>query len=438
MDIFELFPSAISIWTNEAFVQLWGTVVTWFNELLTSFIAMPIEKKIGQILGIIVTIGCIVIAQLPKRSQILTAQAFLNVVSAVNLLLVSDGMSGLTASLPCFVAVVHCSVNVIRERKSKKFSSFEDFLKRMSEYDINKRMVETLIKSGAFDNLGVYRSKLLQSYEHLINVLTEKNRNNISGQLDMFSMPSADNSLVDSPEFEYPDIPEYSLKELLMLEKESSGMYFSGHPIESYKNHSTHLGLGDLSLLLKEEELADRKPIKIAAMITSVTVKNTRKNEKMAFVTVEDRFGEVECILFSTQYTKFMHHLRVDTAIMVEGVVSIRDDETPRIVVSNIDELTENSRFIVPQKTISKPTNNQPVAKIEGIPQKIYLKVPSMESKECRKIINLVDIFPGTTKVIFYNSENGKYVSYSNGILLSEVIVSELCELLGKENVVIK
>ena len=128
MDIFELFPSAISIWTNEAFVQLWGTVVTWFNELLTSFIAMPIEKKIGQILGIIVTIGCIVIAQLPKRSQILTAQAFLNVVSAVNLLLVSDGMSGLTASLPCFVAVVHCSVNVIRERKNSLSPLWEKIL----------------------------------------------------------------------------------------------------------------------------------------------------------------------------------------------------------------------------------------------------------------------------------------------------------------------
>ena len=223
-----------------------------------------------------------------------------------------------------------------------------------------------------------------------------------------------------------------------MLEKESSGMYFSGHPIESYKEHAKYLGLGDLSLLLKEEELSDRKPIKIAAMISSVTVKNTRKNEKMAFVTVEDRFGEVECILFSTQYTRFMHHLRVDAAIMVDGVISIRDDEAPRIVVSSIYELTENSWFVAPQKATGQAVDNQTTAKTEGTPQKIYLKVPNMECKECRKIVNLVDIFPGTTKVIFYNSENGKYVSYSNGILLSDVIVSELYELLGKENVVIK
>ena len=327
--------------------------------------------------------------------------------------------------------------NVINERKTKRFSSFEDFLKRMSEYDINKRMVETLIKSGAFDNLGIYRSKLLHSYEHLINVLSEKNRNNISGQLDMFSMISEDSIPVNAPEFEYPDIPEFSLKELLMLEKESSGMYFSGHPIESYKDHAKYLGLSDLSSVLKEEMLVDRKPIKISAMITSVTLKNTRKNERMAFVTVEDRFGEIECILFSTQYSRLMHHLRVDTAVMVDGVLSVRDDETPRIIVSSIEELTENSRFVAPQKQVV-PQEEKAPAKNTGTPQKIYLKVPNMECKECRKIINLVDIFPGTVKVIFYSSATGKYVSYSNGILLSEAVVSELYEILGKDNVVIK
>ncbi len=328
--------------------------------------------------------------------------------------------------------------NVIRERKTKKFSSFEDFLKRMSEYDINKRMVETLIKSGSFDNLGIYRSKLLHSYEHLIEILAEKNRNNISGQLDMFSMPIEGASLVSAPEFEYPDIPEFSLKELLMLEKESSGMYFSGHPIESYKEHAKHLGLSDLSAVLREDSLVDRKPIKIAAMITSVTVKTTRKNEKMAFITVEDRFGEAECILFSAQYSRLMHHLRVDTAVMIDGVISVRDDDTPRIVVSNIEELTENSRFVIPEKQVVPTEEKANPIKNTGNPQKIYLKVPDMECKECRKIINLVDIFPGTTKVIFYSSATEKYVSYSNGISLSDTVMTELYQLLGKENVVVK
>ena len=335
--------------------------------------------------------------------------------------------------------------NVMTERRGKPFKSFEDFLKRMTEYDINKRMVETLIKSGAFDKLGVYRSQLLNSYENLINTLAEKNRNNISGQLDMFSLPLDGNQASIEPEFKYPNIQEFSLKELLMLEKESSGMYFSGHPIESYKKHSDYLKLSNLSILHNAEELTDKKTVRIAAMVSTITVKDQRNNEKnkMAFINVEDRFGEIECILFADKYSKFMHHLRIDAPLMIEGYISIRDDEAPKIIVSNIDELIENSKFIEPQ--IKMPTNaevknesRQPQSNLSASTQKIYLKVPDMECEKYLKVLNLVDIFEGVTKVIFYNSATQKYISYSNGLTLSSFVLNELYSILGKENVVIK
>ncbi len=169
----------------------------------------------------------------------------------------------------------------------------------------------------------------------------------------------------------------------------------------------------------------------------SVSVKTTRKNEKMAFISVEDRFGEIECILFSTQYSKYMHHLRVDTAVMIDGVLSIRDDDSPRIVVSHIEELIENDKFTVPDKNPPKEekADNK---KITGIPQKIYLKVPDMECKKYLKALNLIDIFSGTTKVIFYDSSTAKYIAYSNGIGVTPTILKELCEILEEENVVLK
>ncbi len=128
MDIIELLPYSINISIGDTFVQLWSIIANWFTGLLTNFLALPVHEKIGQVLGIIVTVGCILIAQLPKRSQILLAQAFLNIVSAANLLLVSDGLSGLTASLPCFVAVIHCSVNVIREKFGSRSPLWEKIL----------------------------------------------------------------------------------------------------------------------------------------------------------------------------------------------------------------------------------------------------------------------------------------------------------------------
>lgn len=328
--------------------------------------------------------------------------------------------------------------NIISERCNRPFTSFEDFLDRMSKSDINKRMIETLIKVGAFDNLGVYRSQLLNSYEHLIAVQSEKSRNNIDGQLDMFSSIDINNSSVGaSLSFEYPKIDEFSLKELLMLEKESSGMYFSGHPIESYDKHISHLALDNIRSICSEENLKDRKSVRIAGIVTSLTVKNTRNNDKMAFVSVEDRFSEIECIVFSSQYSKYAHNLRLGAALIISGVMSIKDDDIPRIVVSNIEELIENKNFVIEKKS-EKAQQVKEDKKESTISSKIYLKVSDLKCKEYQKALNVVDIFDGNTKVIFFDASCSKYIAYSNGVDASQFVVNELKRILGKDNVVLK
>ncbi len=339
---------------------------------------------------------------------------------------------------------------ILRERASSPFHDFEDFARRMAPYDINKRMVEALIKAGAFDRLGVYRSQLLASYETLIETIQQKDRNNIAGQLDMFSAIPEAQSI--SPRFEYPSIPDFTLREKLLLEREASGMYFSGHLIESYELHCKHLEASSISEIMGSDSLREKEAVCVAGIVSSVTVKTTRKNEKMAFFTVEDRYGDIECIAFPSQYRRLSHHLRMEAPLFIRGNISARDgdEEAPRILVSEITELMENAQF----QRIDLSTTTSEMKKHEGresqkketpeltedgrLPTKLFLRVPNLQCEVYLKAKNLVEIFDGSLSVIFYDSSSATYVPHSTGLGLSDFVLQELVTLLGKENVVMK
>lgn len=331
--------------------------------------------------------------------------------------------------------------NILSERAHGAFSDFEDFVRRMAPYDINKRMVEALIKSGAFDRLGVYRSRLLASYEHLIDVVQEKNRNNLAGQLDMFSALSAGSDVV--PKFTYPALPDFALRDKLLLEKECSGMYFSGHLIDSYSEMVEYLKPDSMASLAESEENDNKKPARVAGIVSGITQKTTRKNEKMVFLRMEDRYGEIECLVFPRQYTQYAHLLRLDAAICVDGNLSVREDEPPKILVSEIRPLLENGTFVPtpkfdpkpkPQAQLKSSVSPSPKAPIS----KIYLRVPDLECVAFRKAKNLVEIFEGGVRVIFYDASTSSYVQTSLGIDASPFVLSELRRVLGDDNVVPK
>ena len=331
---------------------------------------------------------------------------------------------------------------IIRERAHGDFDDFEDFVRRMSHCDLNKRMVESIIKSGAFDMLGAYRSQLLSSYEVLIDTIQQKDKNNIVGQLDMFS--SVVNNDAPTPKFDYPDIRDFSLREKLMLERECSGMYFSGHLIDSYSKQIGHLNASSIAELLNSENISDKVQTSVAGIITAITPKLTKKNDRMAFFTVEDRYGEIECIAFPSQYEKYSHYLRLENPIFIEGTFSIKDeDEQPKIIVNSIIELIENSQFDnISQKDVSKKQNvskkaETPLINDKNI-SKVYLRVSDMKSVKYLKAKNIVDIFEGQICVCFYDSSTAKYTTYESGIDCTSFVVKELVEILGKDNVVLK
>lgn len=334
--------------------------------------------------------------------------------------------------------------SIMRERVGQPFLDFEDFVKRMAGYDLNKRMVEALIKSGAFDRLGVYRSRLLASFEELIETIQNKDRNNIAGQLDMFSMMPEMQST--SLRFSYPEIEDFSIKEKLLLEKECSGMYFSGHLLDSYEKHVKSLTAMNIAQILGEEYRQEKQEVAVCGIVSSVTVKTTRKNEKMAFFTIEDRYAQIECLAFPSQYRAIAHHLRTEAPLFVKGNLSVRDGEENdiKILVSNVIELTENRKFeerakeLAVQSSKKEASEIQPNPTVKTSPTKVFLRVPDRESLAYQKAKNLVDIFEGSLPVIFYDTAQRSYLPYSHGLDATEFVIGELIALLGKENVVLR
>lgn len=321
------------------------------------------------------------------------------------------------------------AAQIVAERRREPFTSFENFVERMKHADLNKRQVETLIKAGAFDSLGVYRSRLLASYETIIDTANDAGRGNIEGQLDMFS--TAPVGVLQSKAFEYPDIPEFSPRELLMLEKECSGLYFTGHLLDGYSAHIASLpvvSLADLTDEEREDEFPDKMRISAAGMISSVSVKNTRSGDRMAFFELEDKFGKIECVAFSKQYARMSHLIHIDCAVSVTGTVSRREDEV-KLLVNDMEELIENAKFL--PKEPPKPVVEKPSA--EG---KLYLRVPDFSGAPFKKAINLIDLFEGGTQVVFYDCEKKTYSAYGKRFLVSAFTLSELKSLLGEENVV--
>lgn len=330
---------------------------------------------------------------------------------------------------------------IVAERLHGAFASLEDFISRMSGNDLNKRQIEALIKAGAFDGLGAYRSQMLTSYEKMIDIAQQKARSNVQGQMDMFA---AHTDAV--PTFSYPNIQEYAKRDLLLLEKEASGMCFSGHLLDDYSACAESLHAQQITQLLSGEDgetaYADKARVSVVGVITDVTLKSTRKEERMAFFTVEDRFAGIECLLFPKLYTQYAHLIHTDSPVYVEGNLSLREEEDPKLLVSTVSALVDNRSFgpadmpakqkVPVQKAPADTGTGKPFVR----PSRLYLRVPDMEGELFRKARNLVDIFEGNVPVIFYDASDKKYHAYSVFADADAFVVGELKKLLGDGNVI--
>ncbi|MBO5023932.1 MAG: DNA polymerase III subunit alpha [Clostridia bacterium] len=356
---------------------------------------------------------------------------------------------------------------VIAERNENGyFKSFVDFVKRMSRYELNKRQVEALIGSGAFDSLGTKRSALHSEYENIIDMYLRRAREQNADQMDLFTLGniSARETFGETDNYNYPDIPEFSVKEKLREEKDFTGMYFSGHPLDDYNEYIDEIipmPIGSILASFSEEEqdadlipFADKQKVKLCGLITSKTVKTTKGGASMAFVTLEDKTGEIELVVFPKIFENSSHILMKDTAVCLRGEISSEEDKAPKILVSAINLIADGlpeeapARRTYParenapkyEKKAEAPRNAEAKKAVSAIGKysKMYLKVPDKEGEVFTKVMNLLSIFEGATLVIFYNEKDKKYEKYSVGADVRPHMLSYLKKLLGENGVVLK
>ena len=326
---------------------------------------------------------------------------------------------------------------VVRERQDKPYKSFDSFVRRLGGSDINKRTLESLIKCGVFDSLGVNRSALMMSFESIVESEQQRNRNNVTGQIDMFSVLSGTGENTDFG-YSYPDVEEYQIKELLTLEKESSGMYLSGHMIDNYSLALSNMKtdqIGDIVDAFDDESVeenqkyTDKTEVKIAGIISAKRTKVTKNGDTMAFITIEDKTAEIGVIVFAKQYSLYAKELFVDNAVCVKGRISAGDNENVEIVLSELSVLTSNSEYKAIEKKREDAVNQK----------RIYLRLNSLPDGRIDKIYRIAAFNKGKAPVVVYDCERKKY-SVLSGVSVepSDKVMTKLSELFGTENVVFK
>ena len=324
---------------------------------------------------------------------------------------------------------------IVKERSLGDFKSFDEFVTRLAESDINKRTLESFIKCGVFDSLGVTRSALISVYEDILESEQGRKRNNISGQMDLFSMASGA-SVSGSVSYSYPDTPEFSTKELLLLEKESSGMYFSGHMIDDYSSHLDTFELDKISDIIEaiansetsdSDRYYDGATVRVGGIITGRKTKTLKNGDTMAFITLEDRIGEIGVIVFAKQYQRLSSDLVDENAVVIEGRISADEGEEPEIILSKLTNLKSNENF---KREKSAAANTQ---------KTVYVKLASFDESRLLPIYRLGSLNPGNDGVVIFDSSVKKYIAIKNvRINVTPEVAERLIASYGEGNVVIK
>jgi DNA polymerase-3 subunit alpha len=300
---------------------------------------------------------------------------------------------------------------IIKERESGLFTSLYDFCKRLYGGELNKRAVEGLIKAGAFDGFNHNRRSMLMAHEEILDGLSQ-NRG-IEGQLDLFGLAGDSNAEV----YKMPDVPEFEQMQLLQFEKESLGIYVSGHPIEKFDSYVRLHGFAQIGALLNDAK--DNESISVIAMLVLKKQFITKAGKAMCFAEFEDKTGRIEAIIFNDLYEKEAAHLHTGTIYALFGSVSTKEEEDAKIIVKRLEN-TDNLK-VVDYSTL-------------------YINISSAESGKLAQIIEILRKFQGTQKarICFSDTREVKAPKGISGVIITKDLLSALEKLCGKPNIKLK
>ena len=272
--------------------------------------------------------------------------------------------------------------SIIEERgQNGPYRSIYDFCERLNSENVNKRCVENLIKAGAFDGLGALRSQCMQVYETVLDAGTQRRKSNIDGQVSLFDLASPVRG--QSHQESFPAIGEYPWKDMLTMEKEVTGVYISGHPLDEYAVTLDNLAFSTsyVEELAQQEDgglSSDGKNVQMGGLMVALRAKATKKGGMMGFMTLEDLTGQIECLLFPGVYERYGHSLQQDTPIMVWGKLSVREDEETKLLVDRIE-------IIRPGATAEPPQTDAQRAK--SSPVKLFVRLDREEMPQCERVL---------------------------------------------------
>jgi DNA polymerase-3 subunit alpha len=326
---------------------------------------------------------------------------------------------------------------IVASRKfDGEFISYWDFCKRISGPELNRRALECLIKAGALDGLDMNRKEMLQNLDLAIDCAVKENDMYAGGQLDLFSSFGGED-FSNTPVFaRFSELP---LNEILAFEKEVSGLYFSGHPLEDYREVSKALKCPQSNVLQEyidsgRENEIDNKSVRFVCIVNSVKKKVTKRDETMGFCLVEDLFGSLEMIVFPKTWMAYYGLLTSGNVILVDGKISVKDDEI-KIIAEKIS---------IAPKTVEKTENASEVTQSQKETKKkkagFFLRLETQNTQQIEKIKNLLSQNKGMLPVYLYFSDTNAYhyLGSEYHCQVNSTLKTRLQTLLGDENVVIR
>lgn len=366
-----------------------------------------------------------------------------------------DGQLGILFGLGAVKTVGQGAVDaIIRERKNGAYRDIFDFCRRIDTSECNKRVVESLIKAGAFDGMGGNRPQLLAVFESAMDANSSLRKQTVDGQISLFDMAFGGAPLVQE-NHTLPNLPDYPLRQRLALEKEIAGVYITGHPLDDYRDVLGKLpfSTADLDGLEEREDRGlslDGQIVDMGGILTEVKGKATKKGAYMGFITLEDLTGQIECLVFPKVYERYQGMMAVDDLVVLHGRLSIREEEAPKLLVEKLIPLeawhpeesapaapmgSSTARPVPPPKRHTseapKLTDAQAAAKA---PRKLYLRLnrPQMDAAS-----SALSLYPGSVPVYLHlPAEKMTLLAPKTGWCdASDGCLNRLNALLGAENV---
>ena len=310
---------------------------------------------------------------------------------------------------------------VVREREQNgKYRDLQDFIDRTSGLSLNRRVVENLIKSGAFDCFGVTRKQMMSVYIRMMEEQADAAKNNMAGQMSLFDIVPEESR--NQFRISYPDVGEYDKEMKLAFEKEVLGIYVSGHPLEDYAGlWKAHAGAKASDFYLDEEtgvsKVQDNQDVTVGGMITEVKIKYTKNNQVMAFVTLEDLTGSIEIIVFPKTFENYTEVLKEDAKVFIQGRASQEEDRDSKLI----------ARSVVP---------------FDAVPREVWIRFADEAafSEGNGDLMKLVDRFGGRDQAVIYiESIRGmKKLPPGQGIRADDETLKALKERFGEKNVTVR